>query len=104
RAQASRGAQHLGWCWSCRRWCQRTRRLYGTTRRQRDASTAITPLTRILFHRVIDEIIHRAFKLARHLLKPLPQAVAALKRTYSLAGVRHRGRDTTSSPGLLATL
>ena len=38
-------------------------------------------LARVLLHRLVDEVVDRAFELLRHLLKGVPQDVAALKST-----------------------
>jgi hypothetical protein len=40
---------------------------------------AIAALSRVLLHRLVDEVIDGAFELARHLLKRVPQDVSALK-------------------------
>jgi hypothetical protein len=44
----------------------------------------VRSLTRVLLHRLVDEVIDAALQLARHLLERVPKDVAALERAGAL--------------------
>jgi hypothetical protein len=63
----------------------------------RRARRAVAPLARVLLHRFVDEIVHAALELARHLLERLPQDVATLERAGALL-VRIRAHRLSPLP------
>lgn len=74
----------------------------GPCRRVWRAHGAMCALARVLFHRLVDEVIDAALELTGNLLERLPQRIAALKcpRTF-LVGVRaHRFGTSSAGPKL----
>jgi hypothetical protein len=51
-------------------------------------------LTRVLLHRVVQEIVNRTFELASHLLEAAPQRLATLKGSGGLSVVGHEQKPS----------
>jgi hypothetical protein len=71
-----------------RRWWRANRKGGGS--RAEASGGPITTLTRVLLHRVVDQVVDGAFQLLRHLLELLPKGLAALKASGNfLVRIRH---------------
>ena len=62
------------------------------------AHAVVASLTRVLFHRVVQQIVHRALELSSHLFEARPKRFATLEGASGLSVVGHGENLETRAP------